>query len=80
MEIPYNKGITQEYLTYAGKDETWHAITGQILSEIINSGKSRFKTQKDIANLFFEVGDRSAWGILKDEQRLLRKVEAKIII
>lgn len=80
MNIPYDKGITQEYLNYAGKDETWHKITGGILKEIIISGKSRFKTQKDIANLFFDVGDRSVWEIIKNEQRLLRNIEAKIII
>lgn len=79
-QIPYNKGISQEYLNYAKKDETWHEITGQILKEIINSGKSRFKSQKDIADLFFQVGDRGAWEIIKNEQKLLHNIKAKIII
>lgn len=81
-KIPYEKGITMSYLEYATKDETYLKITNPIIKEIIDSGKSRFKSGNDVSRLFWQMGEnqRGVWAILQQEQRLLLEVKTKYIL
>ena len=75
----YNKEISLEYLNYSLKDEMYLSITTPILKEILESQKTRLKTQADIAKLFFDLRDE-AWAEIKKLQSEIGEIKTKRII